>query len=121
MQNLFTTWIGQLVLLALGSGLVFGIKRVGHRFWPTGLRVLDFWPPLMLIFTHFLTLQATESSLLPYEVISLMILGIGVTLLEVVQRGEILYWRFFKLYWRGIDLLTIVIYLLALGSYFILH
>ncbi|MDN6354845.1 MAG: hypothetical protein L0J81_02120 [Lactiplantibacillus plantarum] len=31
-----------------------------------------------------------------------------------------LYWRFFKLYWRGAELLTLVVYILALGSHFFL-
>ncbi len=74
-----------------------------------------------MVFTHYLTLQATDSSLAPYEVLSLMILGIGLTIIEAVERGEILYWRFFKLFWRGTELLTLVVYLLALGSHFFLQ
>jgi len=119
MQVLFTTWYGQLILLAAISVLVLGCQRFGQRFWPHGLRLLDFWPPFLIVFTHFLTLQATDSSLAPYEVLSLMILGVGLTVLEAIERGEILYWRFFKLYWRGAELLTLVVYVLALASYFI--
>jgi len=119
MQVLFTTWYGQLILLAAISVVILGCQWVGRRFWPHGLRLLDFWPPFLIVFTHFLTLQATDSSLAPYEILSLMILGIGLTLLEAIERGEILYWRFFKLYWRGIELLTIIVYLLTLGSYFL--
>lgn len=115
MPDLFTTWFGQLALLAAVTVILLVIRRLLGRFWPRRLNVLDFWPPLLLIFTHFLTLQATESSLLPYEIISLMIFGIGLTVLEVIQRGEILYWRFFKLYWRLCDLVTIVVYIAALG------
>ncbi|MBO2706624.1 DUF3397 domain-containing protein [Lactiplantibacillus plantarum] len=120
MRDLWTTWYGQLVFLAAISMIILGAKRVAHRVWPHGLRLLDFWPPFLIVFTHFLTLQATDSSLVPYEVLSLMILGIGLTLIEAVERGEILYWRFFKLYWRGAELLTLVVYILALGSHFFL-
>lgn len=94
MRDLWITWYGQLVFLAAISMIVLGAKRVAHRVWPHGLRLLDFWPPFLIVFTHFLTLQATDSSLAPYEVLSLMILGIGLTLIEAVERGEILYWRF---------------------------
>lgn len=120
MRELWTTWYGQLVFLAAISMIILGIKRVAHRVWPHGLRLLDFWPPLLIVFTHFLTLQATDSSLAPYEVLSLMILGIGLTLIEAAERGEILYWRFFKLYWRGAELLTLIVYILALASHFFL-
>ncbi len=44
----------------------------------------------------------------------MMVLGIGLTVLEVIQQGEIIYRRFFRLYWRLIDLLAIVVYLVAL-------
>lgn len=64
-------------------------------------------------------MQATESSIVPYEMLSLMILGIGITVLEVLQRGEILYGRFFRLYWRTCDLITILVYLIALVSYIV--
>ena len=121
MRDLWTTWYGQLILLAAVSAVILVLKRVLHRFWPHGLRLMDFWPPFLMVFTHYLTLQATDSSLAPYEVLSLMILGIGLTIIEAVERGEILYWRFFKLFWRGTELLTLVVYLLALGSPFFLQ
>lgn len=121
MRDLWTTWYGQLILLAAVSAVILVLKRVLHRFWPHGLRLMDFWPPFLMVFTHYLTLQATDSSLAPYEVLSLMILGIGLTIIEAVERGEILYWRFFKLFWRGTELLMLVVYLLALGSHFFLQ
>lgn len=114
MQELFTTWFGQIILLAAVSVIILGLRRVGRRIWPRGLVLIDFWPPLLIVFTHFLTRQVTDSSLLPYEVVSMMILGIGLTLIEGLQRGEILYGRFFKQYWRLLDILTIVVYLIAL-------
>ncbi|MFC6202435.1 DUF3397 domain-containing protein [Lactiplantibacillus nangangensis] len=117
MHDLFTNWLGQISLIAAVSVIIFGLKRLLRRFWPAHLLIIDFWPPFLIVFTHFLTLQATDSSIVPYEVISLMIMGIGLTLLTVIQQGEILFGRFFKLYWRVTDLLTIVIYLLALGSF----
>ncbi|WP_318765909.1 DUF3397 domain-containing protein [Lactiplantibacillus carotarum] len=117
MQQLFTNWLGQISLLAAVSIVIAGMRRLTRRIWPRGLTVLDFWPPFLIVFTHFLTLQTTESSLVPYEVISMMIFGIGLTVLEVVQRGEILYRRFFKLYWRLIDLLTVIVYLGALMTH----
>lgn len=119
MNDLFTNWLGQISLIGAVSVVVLGLKRVLRRFWPTHLLLIDFWPPFLIVFTHFLTLQTTDSSIVPYEVISLMILGIGLTILSVIQQGEILYGRFFKLFWRVTDLLTIVVYLLALVIYLI--
>ncbi|RRK11565.1 DUF3397 domain-containing protein [Lactiplantibacillus garii] len=120
MQQLWTIWPGQLSFLAAVSVIILAVRRVTRRFWPRGLMLIDFWPPFLIIFTHFLTLQATESSLVPYEVISMMILGIGLTIMEVIQRGEIIYQRFFKLYWRLIDLLAICVYLVALITHLLL-
>ncbi|MFC6180095.1 DUF3397 domain-containing protein [Lactiplantibacillus daowaiensis] len=119
MSDLFTNWLGQLLLLVIVTGVVWGCRRLLKHHWPQSLVLIDFWPPLLIIFTHYLTLQATESSIVPYEMLSLMILGIGVTILEVIQRGEILYGRFFRLYWRVCDLITILVYLIALGCYVI--
>ncbi|MFB9769439.1 DUF3397 domain-containing protein [Lactiplantibacillus modestisalitolerans] len=121
MKELLTTWYGEVVLLAAVSVVLMGLKRLLQRWWPRRLYLVDFWPPLLLYFTHHLTLQTTDSSLLPYEVMSLMILGIGLTLLEALNRGEILYGRFFKFYWRGVDLMTILIYLMALGFHLLLN
>lgn len=121
MQELLTTWFGQLIFLAAGSVVILVIRRVTRRFWPRGLALIDFWPPFLIVFTHFLTLQATESSLVPYEIISMMILGIGLTVLEVVQRGEILYRRFLRIYWRMIDVLAIVVYAVALITHLLLN
>ncbi|BBM23068.1 hypothetical membrane protein, DUF3397 family [Lactiplantibacillus plantarum] len=90
-------------------------------FLAARIKINGFLAPFLMVFTHYLTLQATDSSLAPYEVLSLMILGIGLTIIEAVERGEILYWRFFKLFWRGTELLTLVVYLLALGSHFFLQ
>lgn len=114
MNELLTTWFGQLIFLALVSIIILGLRRLTRKIWPNGLTLIDFWPPFLILFTHFLTLQATESSIVPYEVISMMVLGIGLTVLEVIQRGGIIYRRFFRLYWRLIDLLAIVVYLVAL-------
>lgn len=114
MNDLFTNWLGQISLIAAVSVVVLGLKRLLRRFWPTQLLLIDFWPPFLIIFTHFLTLQTTDSSIVPYEVISLMIMGIGLTVLSVIQQGEILYGRFFRLFWRVTDLLMIMVYLLAL-------
>ncbi|BDZ31171.1 DUF3397 domain-containing protein [Lactiplantibacillus sp. WILCCON 0030] len=114
MSNLVTNWPGQIGLIVAISVVLFGLKRVLRRVWPAHLMLIDFWPPFLIVFTHFLTQQTTDSSIVPYEIISLMIMGIGLTLLTVIQQGEILYGRFFKLFWRVTDLLTIVVYLLAL-------
>ncbi|VDG20777.1 DUF3397 domain-containing protein [Lactiplantibacillus mudanjiangensis] len=119
MQVLFTNWLGQLSLLVIVTLVMSGAHRLLKQHWPAGLLVIDVWPPLLIIFTHFLTMQATESSIVPYEMLSLMILGIGITVLEVLQRGEILYGRFFRLYWRTCDLITILVYLIALVSYIV--
>jgi len=114
MTHLFTNWLGQIGLLVVLTGIVWGFKRILKRHWSNALLLIDFWPPLLIIFTHYLTLQATESSIVPYEVLSLMILGVGLTILEALHRGEILYGRFFRLYWRLLDLVTILVYLIAL-------
>jgi len=117
MHDLFTNWLGQLGLLVIVAIVFWGLKRVFKRRWPKTLLLIDFWSPLLIIFTHYLTLQATESSIVPYEMLSLMIMGIGLTLLEVLQRGEILYGRFFRLYWRATDLVTILVYVIAFGCF----
>ncbi|AVK63263.1 DUF3397 domain-containing protein [Lactobacillus sp. CBA3606] len=119
MHDLFTTWLGQLSFIVVFSMILMGLKRLLGRHWPVGLLIIDFWCPFLIIFTHFLTMQAMADSIVPYEIISLMILGIGLTVLEVIQRGEILYGRFFRLYWRASDLVVILVYGLALIFQFI--
>lgn len=61
-----------------------------------------------------------DSLLVLYEVLFLMILGIGLILIEVVECGEIFYWCFFKFCWWGVELLIFVVYILVFGSYFFL-
>lgn len=49
-------------------------------------------------------------SIVPYMVISVLLLGICVAVFQAYYYGEILYGRYFKMFWRLVFLLSLILY-----------
>ncbi|NLR09336.1 MULTISPECIES: DUF3397 family protein [Lactobacillaceae] len=94
---------GQLAILAIGFLLIRGAKGLLRRRWPAWLSTWDLMAPLFLLCALIL-IPAGAGTIMPWLVIGWMVIGIVVTLMQVIRNHEILYPSFFKTFWRLTDL-----------------
>lgn len=77
--------------------------------------------PFLLIGLHVLSKDTYNQSIIPYMFISILLLGICVALFQAYYYGELIYGRFFKMFWRLNFLLVLLVYafliLMNIGHY----
>lgn len=75
-----------------------------------GLKTPDLAVLFLFVGLHELAQTVYGHSILPYFMIAVLILGIGVALFHAHYYREIMYGRFFKMFWRLVFLLSMVLY-----------
>ena len=109
---------GNNVILVYFSGncaLCVQFSRV--HFFPNErwkIKAPDLAIPFLFIGIHELSKDSYDESIMPYFVISILLLGVAVALFQAYYYGEILYRRYFKMFWRLTFLLTFVLYVLLI-------
>lgn len=78
------------------------------------IKAPDLAIPFLFIGIHELSKDSYDESIMPYFVISILLLGVAVALFQAYYYGEILYRRYFKMFWRLTFLLTFVLYVLLI-------
>ncbi|MCB5953143.1 DUF3397 domain-containing protein [Enterococcus sp. BWT-B8] len=76
----------------------------------------DIATPFLLIGMHVLSKDTYNQSIIPYMFISILLLGICVALFQAYYYGELIYGRYFKMFWRLNFLLVLVVYALLVLS-----
>ncbi|MDA9472882.1 DUF3397 domain-containing protein [Enterococcus sp. 5H] len=66
--------------------------------------------PFLFIGLNELSKDSYGQSIVPYMIISVLLLGICVAVFQAYYYGEILYGRYFKMFWRLVFLLSIILY-----------
>ncbi|EOH93443.1 lipoprotein [Enterococcus haemoperoxidus ATCC BAA-382] len=66
--------------------------------------------PFLFIGLNELSKDSYGQSIVPYMVISVLLLGICVAVFQAYYYGEILYGRYFKMFWRLVFLLSLMLY-----------
>lgn len=74
------------------------------------LKTPDVAVPLLFLGLHELSKEVYNHSIFPYFMIAILVLGIGVVLFHAYYYREILYGRYFKMFWRLVFLLSMVLY-----------
>lgn len=74
------------------------------------IKAPDISVPFLFIGLNELSKNTYGQSIVPYMIISVLLLGICVALFQAYYYGEILYGRYFKMFWRLIFLLSIILY-----------
>ncbi|WP_223875885.1 DUF3397 family protein [Paucilactobacillus kaifaensis] len=100
----------QLLLLILGSIIIILLRRLLHSLWPQRLRYYDFWP----LFTLYLSALNLSWNWFPYVMIGWMTLGILIVIVQIISKGELLYRRFFPVFWRVSVVYTTIAYLCSI-------
>lgn len=67
--------------------------------------------PFLFLGLHELSKQIYAQSILLYLLLSVFLLGIGVAVFQAYYYREIIYSRYFKMFWRLVFLLSMVIYI----------
>lgn len=70
--------------------------------------------PFLFLGLNELSKDSYNQSIVPYLIISVLLLGICVALFQAYYYGEILYGRYFKMFWRLTFLLTLLLYVLLI-------
>ena len=76
-----------------------------------GLKSPDLATFFLFIGLHFLSKELFEISVLPYVLILVLFIGMGVAIGHARYFGDIQYRRFFKMFWRITFLVLIVVYI----------
>ncbi|MFD1900403.1 DUF3397 domain-containing protein [Enterococcus termitis] len=66
--------------------------------------------PFLFIGLNELSKDSYGQSIVPYMIISVLLLGICVAVFQAYYYGEILYGRYFKMFWRLVFLLSLILY-----------
>ncbi|MFK4567135.1 DUF3397 domain-containing protein [Enterococcus sp. UD-01] len=74
------------------------------------IKAPDISIPFLFIGLNELSKDSYGQSIVPYMIISVLLLGICVAIFQAYYYGEILYGRYFKMFWRIVFLLSLIMY-----------
>lgn len=78
------------------------------------IKAVDLSVPFLLFGIHQLSNLSFQFSIFPYFLLTLFLLGIALAILHAYFFEEIDYRRFFKMYWRSVFLLALLLYILLI-------
>ncbi|WP_034986638.1 DUF3397 domain-containing protein [Liquorilactobacillus sucicola] len=110
MEPILKIWYYQLLILFIIWLLSLVGKKKMMRFLPSKLLPIDVMTPFMLVGIHFLTLDESGNSIVPYVLLGMALWGILMTLNHVFIKGELGYRSFYWRYWRLADIVITIIY-----------
>ncbi|REC32139.1 hypothetical protein CF160_06650 [Enterococcus pseudoavium] len=95
------------IIVFLGSDYLVTTFKLKQRF---NLKTPDITVPFLVVGMHEISKSISSFSILPYFLLTILLLGIGVVVFQAYRYREIMYGRFFKMFWRLTFLLSILIY-----------
>ncbi|MGX7195602.1 DUF3397 domain-containing protein [Enterococcus olivae] len=107
----FLFWYIFPVIVLFAARLLVSVFSLDKRF---RIKAPDLSVPFLLYGIHQLSVATFPSSIFPYFLLSLFLLGMGLAFFHAYFYDEIKYDRFFKMYWRSVFLLSIVLYLVLI-------
>ncbi|MDR0922667.1 MAG: DUF3397 domain-containing protein [Lactobacillales bacterium] len=110
-------WIIFPVIVLFASNYLVTTFKLQERF---KIKAPDVAVLLLFIGLHALSENIFHSSVLPYYIISIFLLGISVAVFQGYFYEEINYARFFKMFWRMTFLMTMLLYVIFIILSFIM-
>lgn len=95
------------VIVLFASNYIITTLSLQKRF---RLKAPDIATPFLFMGLHEISKDSYGMSILPYFFISILLLGCIVLAFHFVYYKDIQYGRFFKMFWRLVFLLTIILY-----------
>lgn len=98
--------------------LVLFNKSVNRHFrrQNKSIKLPDLMVPYLLLGIHILSSLTFGQSIFPYFLIFILGLGMFIVMALAYKKGEIIYERFWKTYWRFIFLFSILTYYFLVGA-----
>ncbi len=103
-------WLIYPILLALLGRMVLLIPFFKKR----QIKVVDVMVPFLFIGLHYLSVMLYQHSLIPYMLLSMMLMGMIITIGQAYFFQYIDYKKFLKMYWRLIFVFQIISYLVLI-------
>jgi hypothetical protein len=97
------------IILLIASKFIIRLFALNRKF---KLKTPDLVVPFLFLGIHTVSLSLGMQSILPFFFLTILLLGIVVTIFQIVQFREIVYPRFFKMFWRLTFLLVMAVYFL---------
>ncbi|MGX7203882.1 DUF3397 domain-containing protein [Enterococcus pingfangensis] len=95
------------IIVFLASDYIVTIFKLKQRF---NLKTPDITVPFLIVGMHEISKSISSFSILPYFLLTILLLGIGVVVFQTYRYREIMYGRFFKMFWRLTFLLSVLVY-----------
>ncbi|MDT2613703.1 DUF3397 domain-containing protein [Enterococcus dongliensis] len=99
------------IIVFLGSDYIITIFKLKQRF---NLKTPDITVPFLIVGMHEISKSISTFSILPYFLLTILLLGISVVVFQAYRYRDIMYGRFFKMFWRLTFLLAVLIYLVLI-------
>lgn len=99
------------LIVFLASDYIVTTFKLKQRF---NLRTPDITVPFLIVGMHEISKSISTFSILPYFLLTILLLGISVVAFQAYRYREIMYGRFFKMFWRLTFLLSVLMYLILI-------
>lgn len=106
------------VFVTLASQFIIKNTSITEKF---NIKLPDIMTPFLLMGIQALSINSFQTSILPYLLIMMLLLGIAVALSHAYYFGDLQYSRFFKIFWRIVFLFSVVIYFVMITINFITY
>ena len=85
--------------------------KLKQRF---NLKTPDITIPFLIVGMHEISKSISTFSISPYFLLTILLLGISVVVFQAYRYREIMYGRFFKMFWRLTFLLSFLVYFILI-------
>ena len=99
------------IIVFLGSDYIVTTFKLKQRF---NLKTPDITVPFLIVGMHEISKSISSFSILPYFLLTILLLGISVVVFQAYRYREIMYGRFFKMFWRLTFLLSELVYFILI-------
>lgn len=105
-------WYIYPAIVLFGCQFLVKLFPLNRRF---KIKAPDLAIPFLWSGMHILSRNIATVSFLPFFLISILLMGIGIAVFQAYYYGEIIYSRYLKMTWRLTFLITIVLYLVLIA------
>jgi len=99
------------IIVFLASDYIVTTFKLKQRF---NLKTPDITIPFLIVGMHEISKSISTFSILPYFLLTILLLGISVVVFQAYRYREIMYGRFFKMFWRLTFLLSVLVYFILI-------
>ena len=99
------------IIVFLASDYIVTTFKLKQRF---NLKTPDITVPFLIVGMHEISKSISTFSILPYFLLSILLLGISVVVFQAYRYREIMYGRFFKMFLCLTFLLSVLVYFILI-------